>query len=487
MSDAWRGALLARRYRLEDELGSGAMARVFRAQDTLTETSVAVKILRPEHVEESSQRDAFLREARLGATVIHPNVVAVNDVGVESDGTHYLVMELLEGESLGRRIEREGPVGLATIYDIGAQMALGLIAAHAKGVIHRDLKPDNVLLVPKIGGGVLCKIVDFGIAKLLGRHGGSRPGAFAGTPTYVSPEQAMSEAIDVRTDIYSLGITLYEMAAGEPPFIGDSAGDVLGQHLHEPPPAIGPRREANGCDEALPTLLEGLIGKCLEKEPDDRPVSARRLKNDLEALRRGVLDSFSAKALHESRPRMPRVSDREAFEPLRARLREALSLKEVARAGWVRAGIPEPESVAAHSWGVAWLVLALCPAKLDRGRALAIAVIHDLAEVRTGDITPHDGVDADDKRQRERSALEAIVSPMPDRDELVALWRQYEDGSTPEGRFVKACDKLDMALQAERYQRTTGVDTSEFIASALRSLDDDALIALIRPREHKQA
>ncbi len=164
---------------------------------------------------------------------------------------------------------------------------------------------------------------------------------------------------------------------------------------------------------------------------------------------------------------------------LREQLLEALALKEVTRAGWLRVGVEGAESVAAHSWGVAWLVLALCPPALDRGRALAIAVIHDLAEVRVGDITPHDGVPAEEKRARELAALSGMLAPLGPRGrELTALWREYEDGSSPEGRFVKACDKLDMALQARRYSAAQGVETGDFIRSALARLEPGVLRSL---------
>ncbi len=174
----------------------------------------------------------------------------------------------------------------------------------------------------------------------------------------------------------------------------------------------------------------------------------------------------------------PSTPDARLLE-LRQQLLEALALKEVTRAGWLRVGVEEAESVAAHSWGVAWLVLALCPATLDRGRALAIAVVHDLAEVRVGDITPHDGVPADEKRARELAAMQGMLAPLGERGrELTALWREYEDGSTPEGRFVKACDKLDMALQASRYQAAQAVETGDFIRSALARLEPGVLRAL---------
>lgn len=165
---------------------------------------------------------------------------------------------------------------------------------------------------------------------------------------------------------------------------------------------------------------------------------------------------------------------------IKAGLLEAIGLKELARAGWDRVGVTDPESVAAHSWGVAWLVLALCPEGVDRGRALAMAVLHDLPEVRIGDLTPHDDVPATTKRAAEHDALRTLVAALPRADELLELWREYEHGSSPEGRFVKACDRLDMALQAERYREAQGVETGEFVESALASLQEPELRTLIR-------
>lgn len=160
-------------------------------------------------------------------------------------------------------------------------------------------------------------------------------------------------------------------------------------------------------------------------------------------------------------------------------LLEAIALKDVARAGWLRVGVERPESVAAHSWGVAWLVLALCPEHLDRGRALALALLHDLAEVRVGDVTPHDGVPREEKRRLESEAFASMVAPLPHAAELCALFAEVEDASTPEGRFVKACDRLDMGLQARRYA-AAGHDTSEHLASAREALSVE-LQALLAP------
>jgi putative hydrolase of HD superfamily len=164
---------------------------------------------------------------------------------------------------------------------------------------------------------------------------------------------------------------------------------------------------------------------------------------------------------------------------LETALLDALALKDVDRAGWRRVGHPHPESVAAHSWGVALLVLTLCPPDLDRGRALAIAILHDLAEARVGDLTPHNGVARDEKRRREEEAMRAMLAPLSNADELFALWLEYEDGSTAEGRFVKACDKLDMGLQAHRYA-ATGLETSEHLEAARAALTRELAALLAR-------
>ncbi len=153
----------------------------------------------------------------------------------------------------------------------------------------------------------------------------------------------------------------------------------------------------------------------------------------------------------------------------------AFALKDQPRRGWLRAGIPDPESVAAHSWGVAWLALVLCPPGVDRGRALALAVVHDAGEAITGDVTPHDGVAPDVKRADERRALEELLRSCPSAAELVALWDEYAAGTSPAARFVRACDKLDMALQAAAYRDRARGSLDEFTDSALAALDPGLL------------
>ena len=154
-----------------------------------------------------------------------------------------------------------------------------------------------------------------------------------------------------------------------------------------------------------------------------------------------------------------------------------MALKALPRAGWLRVGIEAPESVAAHSWSVAWLTMVLCPPKLDRLKVLEMAVVHDLPEVHVGDITPHDGVTASDKSARERAAMRRLTVGLERQESLRALWSEYDLGQSPEARFVKACDKLDMALQASVYA-DRGFDTSEFVESALSRLAGDSVAAL---------
>lgn len=170
------------------------------------------------------------------------------------------------------------------------------------------------------------------------------------------------------------------------------------------------------------------------------------------------------------------------IDRLRAALLDGLRLKAVPRAGWLRVGVTHPESVAAHAWGIAWLVLALCPPHLDRGLALTLATLHDLAEARVGDITPHDGVPKAEKRRREVEALGEMLAPLPHAAELTERWWDYELGRTPEGRWVKALDKLEMALQAAVYA-AEGAPTAEFVQSALDALDDETLRRLAGARE----
>jgi serine/threonine-protein kinase len=265
------GASLAS-YRILGPLGEGGMGVVYRAEHVLLGRPAAVKVLLPEYSRNQEIVNRFFNEARAATAIRHPSIVEIYDFGYHTDGSAYIVMELLEGESLSRRLARQGRLELARAVAITRQIAGALSAAHARGIVHRDLKPDNVFLVgdPEVPGGERIKLLDFGIAKLATEPTGmrTRTGSVMGTPTYMAPEQCRGVAVDHRADLYSLGCILFEMTLGAPPFRGEGSGDVLAAHIHLAPPL--PRSLAPD----VPVALENLILALLAKPPDQRPPSA---------------------------------------------------------------------------------------------------------------------------------------------------------------------------------------------------------------------
>ena len=250
-------------------LGRGGMGEVYRARDSRLKREVAIKTLPPLFAAGRGRIARFEREARAASALNHPNIVTVYDVGHEN-GVSFIVSELVEGETLARVIER-GPLPLRKLIDVGTQVAEGLAAAHAAGVVHRDLKPGNVMLTS--GGRV--KILDFGLARQdrdPGLEGAtldiSVPGAILGTPGYMSPEQVRSEPADARSDLFSLGAILYEMASGHPAFRGGSSVEVMNSILKDDPPELPP---------ASPPALDRIVRRCIEKQPAMRFQSASDL------------------------------------------------------------------------------------------------------------------------------------------------------------------------------------------------------------------
>jgi serine/threonine protein kinase len=270
-------------YRIGPLVGSGGMAEVYRARDTRLERDVAIKVLHQVQFIERLQLERMYREARLLATLNHPNIAAIYGIE-ESDGLCGLVLELIEGETLSERIGR-GAIPVREVLELAGQIAAGLQAAHAKGIIHRDLKPSNIKITPDR----TVKIVDFGIAKLLRTlDGGSEQtsismhGAVIGTPAYMSPEQARAKPVDARTDIWAFGCVLYEALAGKPAFEGESLTDVIVRIATEDPdwsriPAF---------PEMFLAELERMLRKCLQKDPELRYQSIKEIATDLEALQR---------------------------------------------------------------------------------------------------------------------------------------------------------------------------------------------------------
>ena len=268
-------------YEIVSPLGAGGMGEVYRARDPRLGRDVALKVLPPEASEPDRVR-RFEQEARAVAALRHPHILAVYDVG-SHEGQPYIVLELLEGETLRQRLSR-GPLPVSKVVELGVQICQGLAAAHAHGVVHRDLKPDNLFLARE--GGV--RILDFGLAKLHGvPEGGSDEqstatatdrGVWLGTPGYVSPEQLRGTGASARSDVFALGAVLYEMLAGQRAFKGASRADTLSAILERDPPPM----ERPG--EPVPLPLERIVRRCLEKDPEDRFQSARDVAFALEAL-----------------------------------------------------------------------------------------------------------------------------------------------------------------------------------------------------------
>jgi serine/threonine protein kinase len=267
-------------YRIVQLLGEGGMGVVYLAEHELLRRPAAIKMLHAELSRSPELVQRFMAEARATAAIKHPGIVEVLDCGVHESGKAYIVMELLEGSSLGRVLHQRGVMEPAEIAVVGQQIAAAVGAAHEHGLVHRDLKPENVFLV---GGRIdQVKVLDFGIAKLMGDTPGSprtRTGTVLGTPAYMSPEQCRGTGeVDHRSDLYSLGCVLYEMACGRLPFAYLGTGELMAAHLKEPPP---PPRSWNA---AVPPALEALVMRLLSKAPGDRPRSMAALFDELSAL-----------------------------------------------------------------------------------------------------------------------------------------------------------------------------------------------------------
>jgi beta-lactam-binding protein with PASTA domain/tRNA A-37 threonylcarbamoyl transferase component Bud32 len=270
------GQVFSNRYRIEREIAQGGMAEVYLARDQSLDRLVALKALFPEFAREPSFVERFRREAQAAANLNHPNIVAIYDWGQE-DGTYFIVMEYVEGRSLRDLIRSEGALDPGHAADITAEIASALAFAHRSGVVHRDVKPGNVLLTQS--GTV--KVTDFGIARAGTSDGLTQTGSVMGTATYFSPEQAQGLAVDGRSDVYSVGVVLYELVCGVPPFAADSPVSVAYKHVREEP--VPPSRR----NPDVPPALEQIILSALAKDPEHRYQSADDLRADLLRFRRG--------------------------------------------------------------------------------------------------------------------------------------------------------------------------------------------------------
>jgi two-component system, LytTR family, response regulator len=274
-------------YKVLSLLGKGGMGEVFLAEDMRLHRKVALKVLLPEVAEDKDKLARFVLEARAASALSHPNAAHIYEIG-EANGRHFLAMEYIEGQTLEKRLLGE-QLPLGEIVSIASQVADALDAAHARGIVHRDIKPANLMIDPRSH----VKVLDFGLAKILPLTGTEIPsssqlatqfltsgGVVLGTVSYMSPEQALGRDVDHRTDLFSLGVVLYQMASGKLPFAGASAQETLARILQSPPDALG------RLNYELPEEFERIVRKCLEKDRDRRYQSAKELLVDLRGLER---------------------------------------------------------------------------------------------------------------------------------------------------------------------------------------------------------
>ena len=279
-ADSLVGTILAGKYRIDKRLNEGGMGTVYRGTHVLMDKTVAIKVLRPSLAADEKIVARFSREARAASKISHPNALSVTDFGEDDSGHVFLVMEFLSGKTLKQVIRDEGPLPLQRVVDITRQVADALNAAHSQGVVHRDLKSDNIMLLDTMTGDH-AKVLDFGIAKINEPEGSfdtslTAPNLVIGTPQYMSPEQCSQDVeIDSRSDIYSLGVILYEMLVGHVPFSGDSPTMVMMKHLQEPVPSVLDERSD------VPAAIARVVARAMAKVRDNRYQSVAELVEDL--------------------------------------------------------------------------------------------------------------------------------------------------------------------------------------------------------------
>lgn len=259
------GTVLARRYRIRATLGSGGFGTVYRATDLQVDEDLVLKLLAPQLMQDAESRQRFVRELRLARRISHPNIIRIHDL-LELEGATAISMEWFDGRDLGRVLHEDGPLSASRVRTIAEQALEGLAAAHAVGVLHRDLKPGNLL----VGEGDAVRIVDFGLAAMTADEGArlTRSGMMVGTPEYISPEQIRGETMDGRSDLYSLAVVLYEALTGRAPFQGASPAHVIYQHLEGavPPPDL--------VQPGIPSAFASWVMSAMARDPEHRPESA---------------------------------------------------------------------------------------------------------------------------------------------------------------------------------------------------------------------
>ncbi|HKP84476.1 MAG TPA: protein kinase [Blastocatellia bacterium] len=335
-TDRLISTVLDDKYLIEERLGSGGMCNVYRARHVAMDKELAIKVLKPELAADAAIAQRFEQEARAASRVRHPHAINVTDYGIGASNTPYLVMELVEGKTIRELISEYGPLSVERTADILRQTCAALEVAHSVGVIHRDIKPDNII-ISQVDGRDWVEVLDFGVAKIqedMNRRA-DLTGAnhIIGTPRYMSPEQCEEKPVDSRSDIYSLGVVVYEMLAGEAPFDGDSSTQLLMAHASQPPPHLSWKRPD------IPPEIEATVMRALEKNPDRRQQSAAEFarefdraagifNNERDEVREGAFSRINV-PLHEMNE-----ADR-TLQPAEAELDEATLVR--------RRMTPDPE------------------------------------------------------------------------------------------------------------------------------------------------
>jgi len=295
-TDPLVGRTLNEKYYLEERLGSGGMGKVYRARHLSMDRPVAIKFLHTRFSEDEAARLRLLTEARAAVALRHANAVSVTDFGQTAEGWVYIVMELLEGRTLREILSREAPLETARATSIMLQASDAVAAAHQAGIIHRDLKPSNILITQSADQPAVVKVLDFGIAKFFAEDGDdvealAHSNSVIGTPRYMSPEQHNGDDLTPATDVYSLGVILYEMLTGMVPFSGSTPAEIAEKHVNYSPHS--PREVV----AAIPEDVERVVLQALEKQPSDRPPNAAEFRRELlETAERLGLETHAIKS-----------------------------------------------------------------------------------------------------------------------------------------------------------------------------------------------
>lgn len=395
------------------------MGVVYKAEHALSRKKLAVKILHPHLCHGRQAVERFQREVSAAAEIDHPGIVQVFDAGIDADGSYYMAMELLEGESLGASTRREWP-GTKSAVKLIIAMCEPLARAHEKGFVHRDLKPDNVFIATDHSGNESVKLLDFGLVREVSRRGSTQSGVTFGTPEYMAPEQAMSaKKAGVSADVWSVGVMLYELLAGQHPFTGETANAVMANAIKDPHPSL------SQVAPHVPRELARVVEQCLNKEPTKRPKDA----GELAALLKDVLERVP---LDESRPANPHFrEDGEEGEDIDSDEPEPVPL--VAREVATRAEWP----VALRDLGAIWPWLI--------GGAVALALVLGVAFLRGGEDEVPEVAEAPTAarvesvpiREPEAAPQEPSIRAMP-----------VEESSSP-ARFAEGTEEAEAEAEAE--------------------------------------